>query len=158
METTNNSKLIVWTMRPYDPSIDEAFLYSTYLRSFQQSSFARAISLDLYNRGARKRLDRLLEDPQNYCIVASDPDVREMIYGWSLWGGDNILHYIYVKFPYRRQGIGSSLVQAINGENDALIYTHKGSEIWQEKKIKEDHKMLQWFYDPFLLDKGSNNE
>ena len=158
MESTNTTKLINWNIRVYDAAIDEAFIYSTYLRSFQQSSFARAISLDLFELGARKRLNRLLDDPQCYLLVAADRDTPEMIYGWSLWQGENILHYLYVKFPYRLQGIATAMINFVADPDDAIIYTHKGSEIWQEKKIKEDHKMLQWFYDPFVLDAGSNNE
>lgn len=143
-------------IRFYNRAIDEDFVYSTYLKSYAQSISCRAIPLDLYNAGARRRLDRLLNSDTNI-LIAHPPETPEMIYGWLALRDEQVVHYIYVKRPYRQQGIAKALLAPQLGGLEPTLYTHRGSEIWLEKKLREDPQYLTWFYNPFILEEGEES-
>ena len=138
-------------IRPYEKT-DEEFLYQSFLKSHKESGFGKSISHDLYYRGMRQRINRLLANPQVYVLVACDSQVPEMIFGYAIFEGSNVLHYIYVKRNYRLQGIAKRLINFALDELEPTIYTHRPNEIWAERKLKEDPQLLTYFYDPFILE------
>ena len=135
-------------------STDIDFFYSSFIKSYSKSGFGRSVPANLYYDGMRRRVNRLLGDKNNGVIIACDPQVPEMIYGWLLFGRNNIIHYIYVKANYRLQGIASMLVGAAIEELEPVLYTHRPNEIWAEQKIKNDPQLITWLYDPFLLEQA----
>ena len=48
-------------LRPYDAVSDEAFLYSTWMKSYKESGWGRAIPAPIYNIEQRARIDKLLK-------------------------------------------------------------------------------------------------
>lgn len=136
------------SIRPYNKISDTDFIYSTWIKSYRTSGFARGISSPLYEMGQRSRIDRILSKETTYIYVATDKDTPELIFGYIVGEGDAILHYLYVKSHYRKQGIGKELL----GEAKDLIYTHKSPDIWVEQKLKTDPTYSNWIYNPYLLD------
>lgn len=138
-------------IREYRPVGDEDFIYATWIKGYRGSSYARAVPTPLYNRLQRKRIDRLLEHGANI-RVAANRVVPEQIYGYCVTQ-DNTLHWIYVKSNYRLQGVGKALLSHLEREQP-IFYTHKGSDIWLERKLIEDADMDNWIYHPYWFEEG----
>lgn len=138
-------------LRPYDAVSDEAFLYSTWMKSYKESGWGRAIPAPIYNIEQRSRIDKLLKREDTWILIASNLETPEHIYGWMVGEGNNKIHYLYVKHSYRGQGIGDKLVGDLR--SDHIIYTHRPTPIWVEAKLKEDGKYTNWIYNPYDLEK-----
>jgi GNAT superfamily N-acetyltransferase len=112
---------------------DRAFIYSSWLRSYRDSEFARSLSTDIYFHGHRQVLERILDRATT--IVACDPEDPDHIYGWLCheMGYPPILHYVYVKHPYRGMGLGKQLFAAFD-QGGKFDYTHQGR---LSEKLKE---------------------
>jgi GNAT superfamily N-acetyltransferase len=143
------------SIRPYDSTSDEAFLYSTWMKSYKESGWGRAIPAPIYNIEQRHRIDRLLAREDTWIVVAANSDTPEHIYGWMVGEGNNTIHYIYVKHPYRGAGVANKLISQLGGTH--LLYTHRPSPIWVEAKLKEDDRFSNWIYNPYCLERTNVN-
>lgn len=57
--------------------------------------------------------------------VATPPDDLDLIIGWAC-GEAPVVHFVYVKPPYRGQGVARALVGAILSPNAPVVaYTHR---------------------------------
>lgn len=131
---------------------DNDFLYATWIKSFADSAFARPIPKPIYNLSQRSRIEKILDKPETYCLVASDKESPELIYGWLVGEAPNIVHYIYVKRDYRQQGICKKLLEHLD-TSEPILYTHKVSTPWLEQKWKEDRQLTLWLYDPYWVER-----
>ena len=136
-------------IRAFDRLSDEDFVYSTWMKSFRDSSYARAIPTQLYNMGQRSRIYRVLEAKDTVVQIACDPNTEELIYGYMVSAYPNVLHYVYTKGQYRKLGIAKALLA--NHIGKTTIYTHKG-DIRTEKLLKTDPTFVEWIYDPYILE------
>jgi len=87
---------------------DRSFILSSWLKSYRDTDFARHISNDAYYAGQARLIDDLLDT--SCVIVASDPEYPTSIYGYVVYK-DNILHYLYTKYPFRRNGVANLLYE-----------------------------------------------
>lgn len=142
------------SIREWDKLGDSDLIYSTWIKSHKGSGWGRSIPSPLYEIGQRGRIDRILEDPETIVLIACDTDTPELIYGWVV-GSPDVLHYLYVKGNYRRNGIGSGLIEELLGK--PIQYTHKGNDIWIEQKLRNDPRCNQWLYNPYILDKTNEH-
>lgn len=142
-------------LRDYRKISDEDFLYATWIKSFRDSGFARAVPTPIYNRSQRKRIDRLLEGEDTYVVVACSPETPELIFGYAVGQTPNVLHYLYVKKDYRRQNIARKLCLHLwdIAKNNPVLYTHKPTDIWLEKRLKESEELKNFIYDPYQLER-----
>lgn len=60
----------------------------------------------------RRRITSLLQDQSRF-RVSCDPEDDDQILGW-VCADAPVLHYLYVKQPFRRQGIARQLLAAAN--------------------------------------------
>lgn len=137
-------------IRFYNPVGDKDFIYSSWIKSYKNSSFARAVPSPLYEMGQRHRIKKILENEKTNILIACDPTTPELIFGYIIFD-DITLHYLYVKSKYRQMGIATALCYDILPK-EKIIYTHKCSEIWLEKKIREVDYASRLIYNPYLLD------
>lgn len=60
------------------------------------------------------------------CLVACDPSDRDQVFGYVVGDPkDRVLHFVYVKYPFRKAGVGTRLMQQMFGPLEGLSYTHK---------------------------------
>lgn len=104
---------------------DKAFIFGTFSKThYQMGSNIRGVKRRTFAKHHRIILDGLIERAQ--MIIACDPEMPEIIYGWNLFeriGAQLCVHYCYVRGSQRRFGIGSRLYQAskaITGHDDDL--------------------------------------
>lgn len=102
---------------------DAPFIFSSWLKSFRSSDFAKHLSNSMYYREHHKLIADILERSQVICAV-SDED-ESQIFGWicaETGGPVPVVHYVYVKQTYRRVGIASKLLSLV--ADGAFLYTH----------------------------------
>lgn len=97
--------------------------------------------------------------------VACPQDDPHIILGWSCVGeqdGINVVHYVYTKRDFRRQGIAGFLLKHRGIDPSApTVFTHmpppvfdsagrlKPNGRWKEAWLRE--RASQWVFDPYLL-------
>lgn len=111
-----------YTLRAARPE-DLNFILSTWLRNYRFSSpFAKNITNTVYYKWHEKLVKAILTRPSTWVTVACDPTDTNVVYGYIVAETQdvNVLHYIYVKKPFRGFGIGKALMDA----NTVNEYTH----------------------------------
>lgn len=126
------------SIRPYAPS-DEAFLYSTMLRSlYYGNSYYNSIQQSKFFEVYPLVIAGLLRKSEvRVACLADEPDV---ILGYALLE-PNVIHFVYVKEAWRKQGVA----KALTAEHTAQYVTHItkiGNAIRLNKKLE---------LDPFLI-------
>lgn len=122
---------------------DQAFIYNSWLKSFRSmSSWAKAIPAAIYFGNHKLVVAKLLED--SGVLIAANPDDPEQIFGYAVYqptaGRVAVLHWLYVKHPYRRLGIGTEIYRTVlrlADHNDELpvVGTHHTS-LWDVLETK----------------------
>ena len=95
---------------------DERFIHSSWHTSFWKTGASKKVDKALYNKWQDWRIKRLMANCRT--LVAYLEEVPDEILGWSC-SAPEILHYVYVKGVYRRNGIAKGLVPS-----DSVFYTH----------------------------------
>ena len=89
---------------------DMSFILNSWLKSYRNSEFAKDLANPVYFENHSKIIQHLLA--KSNVIIACNPEELTQIYGYSVfeqYESVTILHYIYVKFPYRKFGIAKNL-------------------------------------------------
>lgn len=92
-----------------DPKGDDlAFVLNSWLKSARSVGPAKLMTNETYYGGFRDECVRKLDD--GYVLVACNPEDEDQIYGW-IAASNGVIHYLYVKLPFRNYGIGKALVR-----------------------------------------------
>lgn len=122
---------------------DLNFIFSCWLRNYRHSSqFAKKISNTVYYKWHHKVIERIIGRGAQVRIAhpIGEPDV---ILGFSCLealNNDVILHFIYVKKPFRGLGIAKALVW----EKENVQFTHLTENLDLEK-------YPLFTYNPYLI-------
>lgn len=131
---------------------DINFIYSSWLKSHRRSTYAQAMSADVYYDNHKKLLTHLLDRGQ--ILVACNQDDEEQIFGWIVFEPlkeTMILHYVYVKDPYRRLGLANRLfTQARDFIHDVGLPVLATHETHKFPHLQESWNLI---YNPYVLDK-----
>ena len=129
------------TTRPPKQS-DAAFIVSSWITSYHKHW--PLLPSKVMHTSYRPHVERCLESSS--IIVTSLADDPDCIIGYIVYNGDTI-HYIYVKYACRRQGVASELISAAEkaGETKLTKVTHL--PIWAGKK--KDIFFKKYQVDPF---------
>jgi hypothetical protein len=120
--------------RPADLASDadeRAFVISTWASSYKHSHFAGLISSEDWAAVMHAQLGKLLDRPTTRALVAWDPPA--FLYGHIV--GDTsspmpVVHYAYVKDPFREAGIARGLFAALGVDPvKPFIYTSRTSTV-----------------------------
>lgn len=102
---------------------DGNMILSDWLKSFRRSALATDMTNAIYFRGHEPLIKKALVKSQVICAV--NPEDHAHVFGWVCFepGTLPILHYLYVKQPFRGFGIGKALFSNVQAES--FVYTHK---------------------------------
>ena len=131
-------------------SEDVSFIFSSWLKSFRNSFFAKPIDNTVYFSEQHKLIEKLVK--QAPVIMACNPDDISQIYGFicaQRIEGVFCLHYLYVKHSFRKLGIGRALVNSFEHDSSSAgVYTHHTAcgEILKHK--------FNLVYHPYILSTG----
>lgn len=139
-------------IRPARPA-DVPLILSSWLRSYHDAPGVENIPNDVYfaDTGHHGIVTRLLATAQTFVACAEDDS--DNIQGWACDGGQSLLHYVYVKAPFRRIGIAKLLLGGYGGRDvagmegrGAVRCTH-----WTRAMRAWRAKGLPYVYDPYAL-------
>src|SRR3972149_1030541 len=87
---------------------DLPFIISTWLKSYRQAGYGvKLIRQDVFFRHFHDLIESILNSAEIY--IAAVKDSPSTIVGY-LVAGEEVLHYAYVKSPFRRMGIATELL------------------------------------------------
>lgn len=104
------------------------FVFDYWLESFRLAHAAGPIPMDLYWPVYREVIKRLIDKPTVDVLGAYNPDDGDQFYGFLVRQRRSppIVHYLYVKKPFRRNGIAKILMTAADiPTGRPFIYTFK---------------------------------
>lgn len=110
-----------WLLRP-PQSEDVSFVFNSWLKSFRDSPMMFNMSNDVYFKGAHDQIEAVAKDPNARVVVACDPAEPNIIFGYGvaeLVGTELVLHWVYVKHPFRNFGLGKAI------ENELKMIPHE---------------------------------
>jgi hypothetical protein len=133
-------------IRPPDLT-DKSFIFNSWLKSYRGSAFAKNQCNEVYYNNYKKIVERALV--RSMVAVACNPDDYTQVYGYIVYevlpADNTVVHYIYVKFPYRRFKIAESLANLSKLGTKPFIATHYTNACeWIFKKYSI-------IYDPYIL-------
>lgn len=102
---------MMWLLR--DPkSEDVPFVFNSWLKSFRDGPAMSNMANDTFYKGTHACIENVAKSPACKVVVACDPNDPNMIFGYGvaeLVGTDLVLHWIYVKHPFRAFGLGRAI-------------------------------------------------
>lgn len=125
---------------------DEAFIFNSWLRSYKTSQDAKGVPDEMYYKGQHKVIeDTIAVSNTAVSYHAEDPD---HILGYIVYEYDEpstcIIHWVFVKKPFRENGIARKLWDHATDGAGLIIHTHNS---YQSVKIKDKVKSD---YNPYL--------
>lgn len=110
-----------------------ALMFSTWLKSAQSSKTKEQLSADtrIYFRMHHQAICNFMARKNARIEAIVHLEVPETILGWIAWekrGGAHVVHFVFVKSAYRRQGVARALFEGTLGlgwKTKAVDYTHK---------------------------------
>lgn len=101
------------------------FVFSSWLKSHRNEGDNKHMANDVYFARMQHRINSLLH--RSATIVAHNPDDAGQIYGWMCFEGPPpVIHYVYVKYPFRRLGVARRLFAIANPIGAPIRVTHTG--------------------------------
>lgn len=108
---------------------DLGFIYNSWLKSFRRE--VRKLSRDSYFKAQGAVIDDIMK--RSSVVVACAKEDNTHIYGYAVYellDGQPVIYWIYVKDPYRNNGIGGELVHYVTNKTDrVLVITHINSKL-----------------------------
>jgi hypothetical protein len=133
---------------------DIAFIFNSWLESYRGSLHMKNISNTVYYAGHHNLIERIMK--RSEAVIACNPEDQTQIYGYIVYEiitGVLVLHYVYVKQPYRKLGIMKQLLEkAGRKEKVAFVYTH---ETYSGSKLA---LKFSAFYNPYPCYQGYKAE
>ena len=104
---------MLWQLRPPTDQ-DVSFVFNSWLKSFRQAPAMANISNTVYFKEAHAQIEKVIQSPGCRAVVACDPSPgsENVIYGYGVGeivDSEFIIHWIYVKHPFRGFGVGKAI-------------------------------------------------
>jgi len=133
---------------------DVPFIFNSWLKSYRNSKFSKNIPTSVYFSEHHKVLEEIALNDQIY--VACNTEDESQIFGYvaaTEIDGIFLLHYVYVKQPYRKIGLAKFMVESVRKKLDDLAFcTHLSNTM---EKTAEKYNLI---YSPYLALKSSTYE
>lgn len=125
---------------------DMNFIYNSWLKSYRQSDFAKKVPNDVYYTYQKAKIDRVMDVSSILIIHAKDQPDHILGYIVASEEPYTCIHYVYVKYPYRKLGIAKQLCNSLVSGfgNRTVICTHAHYN-W-----KEFTKKFNLVFNPYL--------
>lgn len=129
---------------------DQNFIYNSWLKSLRQS--LSLVDKSIYFIEQKKIIATAVRD--STVLVSCNPDYLDQIFGYIVYDDSPLayttIHYVYVKHPYRRYGIGSELVSLVEPTSVPFVASH-----WTRcfEFISESWNLV---FNPYILLRSTN--
>lgn len=131
-----------WDIRDASEN-DIEYIYTNWLKNFRHQSYAAIVQGPIYYDNYKKIIDHILLNA--HTKVACLKENQEVILGFMTYQ-PKIIHYIYVKDPFRELGVAKSLYQTIFKDDEDVQITHQTKKIVSILRRKQN-----LVFNPFIL-------
>lgn len=109
---------------------------------------ARHLLQSVYDMEHEEIMSRLIiHSMHNYGIKLAVKD--DVILGWACTDGSDVVHFIYVKKDFRRQGLASLLLKELGFSADKpTAFTHRTRV--SDNLCHRNGPLHSWFYNPYI--------
>lgn len=98
---------------------DRPFIYNSWLKTYRKESvYAREMTAEVYYDNQRLVVSELLD--QSKVLVVCNPEAEFQVYSYIVYEVSNdaiVIHFAYVKLPYRNLGLAKAMMAVIQGHN-----------------------------------------
>jgi len=125
---------------------DLPFVYNSWLKGYRdRSRWAQSIPSQIYFSNHKKVIEKVLHNPGARILLAVSPECAEQIFGYLVYQETpqniTMLHYLYVKQPYRGIGLAGTLVNMVSkltahDKTVPMIATHNFDTGWEAMSEK----------------------
>lgn len=118
-------------LRQIESKDDIRFVVKSWIRDYvhPRNPFSGSCERERLIKAVKGTIHELLTQDDVFCVMACPNDDRDQIYGFICFerGPDYpVLHYVYVKAPFRGHDIGTSLVNLVTSQCEGVLrYTFK---------------------------------
>lgn len=139
------------SFRPLEAD-DINFLYNSWLQSYRAAPSARPMTNDVYFATQKAIIHNCLQ--RGNVLLAVDTEDPSSIFGYICYE-PQLVHFIYVKYPFRKLGIAKKLfAEAQIDLTNPIIVTH-----WTFASQQYQQKSNNLIYNPLLaMTKETNDE
>ncbi len=103
---------------------DKNLILSSMLKSFFGTMTGYKPDSEVFFREHQKIIESLIQKGQVVFVVACSEEDEDIVYGWSCFGIDKTLHYVYVKELCQKMGIATRLIKHVVKDADHLTVSH----------------------------------
>lgn len=128
---------------------DINFIYSTWLKSYRQSDYCKTLSNDVFFLNHKEIISVILNNSNTKVTIICDKEDPDQIYGYivaEIVKSQTILHFIYVKYNFRKFGIMKHYLQEFNYLNNSVNFITHLPRHYPELKKKYGLE-----FNPYLL-------
>ena len=125
---------------------DTNFVFDSWLKSWRKSRYAGVVQNDDYYATYRKTIERLIMRGAEI-KVACNPENENHILGYLCYeitpDGYSIVHFLYVKDPFLKQGIEFDLLSELPGQKPGF-YSFNTQQIKSGLQTRWPEQNWQW--------------
>lgn len=134
---------------------DISFIIRTILTSYLAESEAiQRINKDSFLRGHNKLIQRLINSPDNECLIACDTQDESLIFSFILYatkGNLDIIHYLYTRKDFRGMKLADKLITiAFEQPKKICVLTHLTDKFKPAKLKKYSYERV--YFDPYITE------
>lgn len=100
---------------------DTSLIYSAWLKSYRGLPYGRTMTTSIFFDGHKKVVEGILDVSE--VLLAVNPEDHAEVYGFICYNND-MLHYAYTKYKYRKLGIATSLMNKVGGIAQFTLTSH----------------------------------
>lgn len=142
---------MMWQLRP-PAAEDVSFVFSSWLRSYRDAPAMANLTNTVYYKEMHRCIERVIQS--DTCRVAvccsAEPGDENVIFGYAIGealGSELVLHWNYVKHPFRGFGIGKALeTELLKNPHNTITYSCHSKLSRALLKNRPDY-----VYNPFRL-------
>lgn len=148
-----------YCFRPYS-SDDIPFIQNSWGNSYFLDSiyeYPETLTANEFHSHHRPIRERILNSPNTAVIICCATTDQALILGWLCVEKlpDScphiLVHYLYVKSHFMRQGIAKELIQSIKATHIKLLYSHRTMDVKRILNRPISNKYKDFVYTPHLL-------
>lgn len=136
---------------------DLPFILDSWCRSYRDSKFAGTVTNDTYPSVQRNTVEQLMARGAKYLLAVSLSD-SDQILGWVCYEpvkGGTCVHYLYVKDPYRRLGLGTYLSELAREQTNRTSDAPNGARCFYTHRTDFSSYFPGWSWQPSIARRKS---
>jgi len=129
---------------------DTNFVFSTWLKSYRQSDWAKNMSNDVFFHHHKQIIQQILDSDHTELTMIVNIEDENQIFGYvcaEVGNSKALIHFCYMKYNFRSMGIMRQTIEELNllGNDGVNFITHLPRN-YKQLKVKFNLE-----FDPYLL-------